>query len=683
MNSASLAELNQIFTHPNAPRVKIPLVHSTNKGFDHTMRHFAAAFKFGPHSNWTWWWAFGLLSAAPALALALLGWRAVRAERIERVQQLREQQTQLARLADATLEQKLAELETALSHAPTDFLFTLEPQGRLLFPPDKVWFGEADAAQLREVNWPPAAQQLIEAAQSAEAQGNRRAASQLYRRLSAAEPRLSGWAELSLARLTQPADTATLLAHPLWQRADALTPTGLPLALLVCPYIERLPVTERQPSAALLHETLAQLRGGRWWLSYDERHFYDGELRRLLDSAEGNHQMDDARLVALAELERIVRAAPPQSAAMMRSVEHGYVWRWTSANRETEGWRGVAFAPARVAALSEAALAPLLAGQAFDVALRDAQGQPLWGKPPSETAMAFTAPLRAVRGLELVFSDATPRGWRQQREWLWYGFILLLVMMFLAGLALTARVVRREVELSRMQNEFIAAVSHEFKSPITSIRLLMERLTSGRVQHAAEYHAAINRETDRLERLVNRLLAAQQIQAGRRQYNFAPVALPALIETAVAQWQPQAEAKGVRLETRVENELPELSLDEAALSDALENLIDNAIKYSPAAARVMVTARAGDDNVSIEVRDEGIGIAPDDVPRIFDRFYRARHGDQHSVKGTGLGLALVKAAVEAHGGSITVESELGQGSRFTLQLPSKEDVHNGAHSGRG
>ena len=137
----------------------------------------------------------------------------------------------------------------------------------------------------------------------------------------------------------------------------------------------------------------------------------------------------------------------------------------------------------------------------------------------------------------------------------------------------------------------------------------------------------------------------------------------------------------VRLETRIADGIPELQFDKLALTDALENLLDNAIKYSSTGARVTVTAQTVEHIVCIEVSDEGIGIGPTDLPHIFDRFYRARHGDQHSVKGTGLGLALVKAAVEAHGGTITVESQPGQGSRFSLQIPFEEATHYGAHSG--
>ena len=657
------------------------------------MRHLATSLK----SGLTWWWGFGLLIAAPALALALLGLRAVRAERIEREQQVREQQIQVARLADAALANALSGIENALQGAsePTplqasDFVFTFEPQGLLVFQRDKVWFGELGAAKLREVDWPSSTQLLIDQAQAAEAQGNLRAATRLYRRLGNTEPKLRGWAEICFARVAQRGDAVgrlALLANPLWGRAEELTPTGLPVALLVCPYIERLPVEERTRFAALLTQTLGNLRTGRWWLSYDERGFYDKELRRLLESVEAKPRADDARLADLAALDRLIRESPPSKyATAARSFEqigrHANLILWTP--HEREGWRGIALAQSRAAGLTEIALAPLLTGQPFAAALCDARGECLSGKLPKPAPNSFAIPLRSVRGLELVFSSAEQRGWLHRREWLWYGFILLLVMMLAVGLAMTARVVRREVELGRMQNEFIAAVSHEFKSPITSIRLLMERITSGRLHSAiamGEYHAAINRETNRLERLVNRLLEAQQIQAGRRQYNFAPTSLRTIIEAAAEQLHPQAEAKGVRLETEIDDGIPELPLDKLALTDALENLLDNAIKYSPAGTRVTVTAQPVDHTVRVEVCDEGIGIEPGDLPRIFDRFYRARHGDQHNVKGTGLGLALVKAATEAHGGTVEVASRPGEGSRFSLQFPIKEAAHNGANSG--
>jgi len=281
--------------------------------------------------------------------------------------------------------------------------------------------------------------------------------------------------------------------------------------------------------------------------------------------------------------------------------------------------------------------------------------------------------LRAITGWELAFSSPAETGWFDQRRLLWYGFICLLVIMLMAGLAMTVRVVRREVELARLQSEFVAAVTHEFKSPITSIRLLMERISGGRLrtpEAAGEYYAAVGRETDRLDRLVNRLLESQKIQAGQKRYRFEPASLRELAEAAVARLRPQAEAKSIAIRLEAGGELPEVLLDQAAMADALENLLDNAIKYSPSGTEVSVAVEAREQQVCVEVRDQGPGIDADDLPHIFDRFYRGRQ----NAHGTGLGLALVKAAVEAHGGTVTVTSVPGGGSTFCLRLPIRGEA---------
>jgi signal transduction histidine kinase len=294
--------------------------------------------------------------------------------------------------------------------------------------------------------------------------------------------------------------------------------------------------------------------------------------------------------------------------------------------------------------------------------------------------------MRSVPGWELAFAEPAEEGPLDQRRLLWYGFVVLLVMMLTVGLAMTVRVVQREVELGRLQTEFLAAVTHEFKSPITSIRLLAERMGGGRLrtpEAAAEYCAAIEREAGRLERLVNRLLETQKIQAGHKRYTFQPASLAAIAEAAVTQLRPQAEAKGLSIELEAAEEIPELELDAAAIADALENLLDNAIKYSPAGTRVRVGVRVVERQACVEVCDQGIGIDPADLPRVFDKFFRGRRGDQHNVNGTGLGLALVRAAAEGHGGTVEATSTPGRGSTFRLRLPLQEgDRTHGAHPDR-
>jgi len=600
----------------------------------------------------TWWWTFALFIAAPALALAVLGLRTVRLERIEREQQLRDQQTQIARLADAAISTSLAQIETSAAASADYPLFTLEPQGLVLFPRERVYFGEfgRQPTATRRV-WAAGARQLIEQAQAAEAQQRAKDALPLYQRLGSLEAKLRPWAELSEARIR---DAVPALANPAWSRSEGITPSGLPVALLACAHVEQAAQPERARYRALLEATLESLRAGHWWLSQEERRFHDGDLRRLLALAGSTRQYtEDARLEELAAIERVVRRlAPRLQEGPLRHFEAGVLVLWPGAQH------GVAIPQPRLTSFLGAALAPLLPSGAV---AREGQG--------GQNAV----PLRAITGWELAFSSPAETGWFDQRRLLWYGFIGLLVVMLMAGLAMTVRVVQREVELARLQSEFVAAVTHEFKSPITSIRLLMERIAGGRLrtpESASEYYAAVGRETDRLERLVNRLLESQKIQAGQKRYRFEPASLVELAEAAVERLRPQAQVKSIALKLEASGEVPELLLDQAAMADALENLLDNAIKYSPAGTEISVVMEARERQVCVEVRDQGAGIDAEDLPHVFERFYRGRQ----NARGTGLGLALVKAAVEAHGGTVTVTSVPGRGSTFFLRLPVRGEA---------
>jgi signal transduction histidine kinase len=177
------------------------------------------------------------------------------------------------------------------------------------------------------------------------------------------------------------------------------------------------------------------------------------------------------------------------------------------------------------------------------------------------------------------------------------------------------------------------------------------------------------------------LLEAQKTQEGLRQYHFVPASLAEIAERAVTAARSQAEAKAVRIDVESEPDLPKVLADQEAVNGAIENLLSNAIKYAPPRSVVKVTSYAVDDHVCLDVSDQGGGIAKDDLPHIFDRFYRKRRGNQDNVRGTGLGLALVKATVEAHGGTIEVTSAPGAGSRFCLRLPiSGGGPNNGADS---
>lgn len=662
-------------------------------------------------ARWSWWWGFGLLIALPALILALLGLRAVQIERLELNQQLREQQTQIARLADAAIVNSLTGLESELGRADIagpkadgsplvsapGYVFSFHPQGLLIFRQEKVFFGASPSlTELAGELIPttePGTEQLVERAQAAEAQGRPGEALIIYRRIATVEPKLRAWAEFSSARINheqgEPGALARL-ANPAWSRADDRTPTGLPLALIASTYIERLPNAEQPRFLILLQQTLESLRASRWWLSYDERRFYDSELRRLLASIGSQKPLDgDEQLDELAAIEQILRQAPPRSRnGVSRSFERverrAFLVLLVPQAGAPDVWHGLAIPQPRITELLNRVLGPLLSGQSFRATVRETQGAIVWGQMPENARVWNVAGLPSIGGWELAFTGPSETGWLDQQRLLWYGLILFLLLMLMVGLAMTAHVVRREVELGRMQNDFIAAVSHEFKSPLTSIRLLIERLSLGRLPEpgsAKEYYAAMGRETDRLERLVNRLLRAQQIQSGRSSYFFTTSCMLELVQNAIKDLQPQAEVKSIRLEVNAESDIPSLALDQAALTEALENLIDNAIKYSPAGTRVTVGIRAVDQQVCVDVHDQGIGIASHELPRVFDKFYRGQRGDMQNVHGTGLGLSLVKTTVEAHGGHVQVISTPGAGSCFSVWLPTDGgESNNGSDS---
>lgn len=650
-------------------------------------------------SQSAWWWIFGLLIAAPALLLAVLGLRTVRLERVEREQLAVEQQVQVARLADAALGSSLVDLEAELRRLDADGLTLAEPRGTLVrqprmfvldergvltFPRERVYFAAAGPNHIidsRGVPWDVSLGRLIDRAQAAEAQGRRAEAQGLYRRIADTAPDLKDWARLASLRIEhQAGDRSVLprLADPAWARSDALAPTGLPVALLASAYAGRVADAERARFLPLLQHTLEGVREGTWLLASDVRRFYDVELRRLMETsgADAARIADDPVLDELATIDRIVRSSPPSgrdaaTTTIEREGARTLLFLWSPASDRGHGRTGLALSQSDLGALVDTAVRPLLATHSFDAVLRDEHGEVLWSSVAAPLSPARTEPIRAVRGWELAFTAPAGAGALDEKRLLWYGLILLLVSMLAAGLWMTARGRRQELALARMQADFVAAVSHEFKSPLTSICLYMERLSSGRASLAEgrEYYAAVELETRRLERLVNRLLDSQQIQEGRKQYVFAPASLGEAAEEALSRLRPQADARGMQLVLQTVGDPVETTFDRAAMADAIENLVENAVKYSPEGSAVTVTVRADGDAVSVEVTDRGIGIDREDLPHIFDKFYRGRRGDRTDVRGTGLGLALVKAIVDAHGGVLSVSSVPEHGSRFTVLLP--------------
>jgi len=408
--------------------------------------------------------------------------------------------------------------------------------------------------------------------------------------------------------------------------------------------VARLALAESGDASAL--DLYRDLLAGRIPLARESYFFYSGRAKELLPATDVARLREAERNgVALTEAAEAFLAAP------RRIPAPGFVAFWE---------------PGRAVVLPEDALRARLtkaarAGMDAAIVLRPRLAPP--------AAFAVVRPLEDPQlpwQLEAAPRDAEAlkRAWRNRQTW-FLGVMAVVLAALLATVYLTARAVRREWESSRLQSDFVATVSHEFRSPLTGIRQLAELLDSGIVQadgRRREYYRLIMQESDRMARLVENLLDFSRLEAGRKRYCMEAIKVSAwLAETAAAM-------RNDRLSADIPAGLPAVRGDREALASAVANLLDNAFKYSPPDSPVRLAAHAGNGELTVSVTDQGPGIAPEEQARIFDRFYRGGGDLARQVKGAGIGLSLVKRIIEDHGGSVSVASRLGEGSTFTIEL---------------
>ena len=316
--------------------------------------------------------------------------------------------------------------------------------------------------------------------------------------------------------------------------------------------------------------------------------------------------------------------------------------------------------------------------QALVVRVSEPSGEVVYETAPTRSDVNFEVTREmdsaSFRGLKLAMRNRDLSIDQQVRRWQHWTWILVgfIDIMLGAGLLLVYSNVRRELHLSQLKSDFVANVSHELKTPLALIRLFAETLELGRVpsdDKARQYYRVINKESQRLTQLINNILDFSRIEAGRKEYRFAPTDVGRIVNDVLEAYRFQIEQQGFTLEVNVADDLPEVSADKEALGQALLNLVNNAIKYSRDEKYLRLDVRRDGERVLLSVTDRGIGVAKGEQKKIFEKFYRAENSLVHETKGSGLGLALVQHIMQAHGGSVEIESAPGKGSTFTLVVP--------------
>jgi signal transduction histidine kinase len=305
---------------------------------------------------------------------------------------------------------------------------------------------------------------------------------------------------------------------------------------------------------------------------------------------------------------------------------------------------------------------------------------------PASVAQPTVASLPAFPFLQASFVERNQSRWGAHiRRYVIFYMTAALLLIAGVGLVLIYRAVLREVEVSRMKADFVSSVSHEFRTPLSAIDALLERLESGKVRSEEmqqRYYRASRQEVHRLTRMVNQLLSLARLDDGRAEFSRETFDLNAPVEEAVRSFVDLG--GGTRLVARLDTEHEYRVLaDRTATYQCVHNLIDNALKYSPSGAQVTIRTGRADGKAFVEVEDRGPGIPVPEQPLVFEQFYRGASAQSRGVQGAGIGLAFVKKVMEAHGGQVILESRPGEGSMFRLAFPDAAPTAQPDDAGNG
>jgi len=416
----------------------------------------------------------------------------------------------------------------------------------------------------------------------------------------------------------------------------------------------------------------SDLLNGRWQLDREAYDYHIEEVRQWMD---GEGKVSDTSRPEAEVLSEIVSS----------------IWDSSGKSAEFSGYQGFRFergpgtlvwrktgddiallvaGPLYMKRQWLAELSPLLLSQKVRLAFQDTNDRPSAQEDNLLAASSTGLPWNVV-----VARDDPDAGLvTPNRRHLFMAGLVILLIIVSSGSYFVARAVTRELAVARLQSDFVAAVSHEFRTPLTSLRQVTEILTDGRVDanRRETYYQKQARATERLQRLVESLLDFGRMEAGKKPYVMERLEASSWLHSLVNDFQSDVSSDGYHIEFRPPEESLEIDADPMALTHALRNLLDNAVKYSPHSRTIWVELAHHKENLAIRVRDEGLGIPAHEQKQIFHKFVRGTGSKTNSIKGTGVGLSIVEHIVRAHGGVIELESEPGKGSTFTVRLPLAE-----------
>ena len=620
---------------------------------------------------------FVLLSGIPLIALGWLGWRVLEQDRALDAQRSRDALEHAGATVVRELERELAEWEIAAQHA-ADGGSAKVPDGATLLVFDADGVAERRGVRLPyqpRVGSSPALAPAVFAEAEAEEfrRGSLQRASAAYKHLAyTGSPTVRAAALMRLARVLrkQQQHREALDVYSSLAAMGAVVVAGSPSELVA--RRERIVLLEasgNRPAAAGEAAQLATaLADGRFAIDRSTFEFYR-EAAALSDTIESTLNA------------RLARAEAAQ--ALWPRLQENPAGRtgWTSGSHAVVAvWRATGV---RIGAVY-ADLDTVMSGLPDDLdqlqarwGLEDAKGRKVWGSVPvddvalrktiRETGLPWTLHIaRDNHTAELTFTS---------RRNLFAASLGLMVLVISASSYFVFRAVNRELRVARLQSDFVAAVSHEFRTPLTAMCHLTELLEDGETPpgRIAQYHRVLAKESRRLHAMVESLLDFGRIESGRRTYELAATDAIAFVTDTVREFREQRveDAPRLRLTSPDESSGTRLVIhvDRGALTVALRNLIDNAIKYSPASGSVTVSVKPAGPFVGISVDDEGPGVSKAEIHDIFQKFTRGAAARTMNVKGTGIGLTLAAEIVRAHGGRLELTSEPGRGSRFTTFLP--------------